>query len=131
VSGFVVDASALLAVVLGEADAEAVSEKLNAPGPRVVSTLTLLEGAIAAERRGGLEARERFDRLVEGLDLDVVPFEAVHLGWARDAFRRFGKGRHPAALNLGDCATYATARHAVLPLLFKGDDFAQTDITRA
>lgn len=70
-------------------------------------------------------------RLVARLEPEVVPFEMVHLGWARDAFRRFGKGRHAAALNLGDCIAYATARHAALPLLYKGSDFALTDIESA
>lgn len=130
-SGFVIDSSALLAVVLGEPDAERFAARLVEPGKRLVSAATLFEAAIAAERRGGLEARDRLDRLVTRISPEVVAFDAAHLGWARDAFRRFGKGRHPAALNLGDCIAYATARHAVLPLLFKGDDFGQTDLEPA
>lgn len=130
-SGFVIDSSALLSVVLGEADAERFAARLVEPVRKVVSAATLFEAAVAAERRGGLEARDRLDRLVTRVEAEVVPFEQAHLGWARDAFRRFGKGRHEAALNLGDCIAYATARHVVLPLLFKGDDFAKTDIERA
>lgn len=130
-AGFVVDSSALLAVVLGEPDAEAFGERLVEPVRKLVSAATLLEAAVAAERRGGLEARDRLDRLVARVEVEIVPFDAAHLGWARDAFRRFGKGRHAAALDLGDCIAYATARHAVLPLLFKGEAFAQTDIERA
>jgi ribonuclease VapC len=130
-SGFVIDSSALLAVVLGEPDAELVAARLVEPVRKVVSAATLFEAAVAAERRGGLEARDRLDRLITRIDATVVPFDQHHLGWARDAFRRFGKGRHAAALNLGDCIAYATARHEVLPLLFKGDDFAQTDLERA
>ncbi|HEY0882664.1 MAG TPA: type II toxin-antitoxin system VapC family toxin [Archangium sp.] len=130
-SDCVVDSSVLLAIVLSEDDAPAWAEKLVKPGRRVVSAATLLEAAVAAERRGGLEARDRLDRLLQRIDPDVVAFDIEHLGWAREAYRRFGKGRHPAALNLGDCISYATARHAVLPLLFKGDDFARTDIERA
>lgn len=129
--GLVVDSSALLAIVLGEPEAERFSQALATDARKVVSTATLLEAAIAAERRGGLEARDRLDRLVARITPDVVPFDERHLGWAREAWRRFGKGRHPAALNLGDCIAYATARHEVLPLLFKGDDFARTDIVRA
>jgi ribonuclease VapC len=128
VSGFVVDTSALLSIVLGEPDASVFAERLSEPVKKRVSAATLLEAAIAAERRGGLEARDRLDRLVSGLELEVVPFDAAHLGWAREAYRRFGKGRHPAALNLGDCIAYATARHSVLPLLYKGDDFSRTDV---
>lgn len=130
-SDCVVDSSVLLAIVLSEDDAPSWAEKLVKPGRRVVSAATLLEAAVAAERRGGLEARDRLDRLLQRIDPDVVAFDIEHLGWAREAYRRFGKGRHPAALNLGDCISYATARHAVLPLLFKGDDFARTDIERA
>lgn len=127
----VVDSSALLAIVLGEADAEHFARRLALPGRKLVSAATMLEASIAAERKGGLEARDRLDRLATRLSLEVVPFDAVHLGWARDVWRRYGKGRHPAALNLGDCMSFATARHAVLPLLFKGDDFTQTDVPRA
>jgi ribonuclease VapC len=131
VSGFVLDSSVLLSVVLGEPDAEAIAAKLVEPGPKFVSAVTLLEAAVAAERRGGLEARDRLDRLVTRIAPQVIAFDEQHLGWARDGYRRFGKGRHPAALNLGDCIAYATARHAGLPLFFKGDDFTQTDIDRA
>jgi len=131
VSDYVVDSSALLAIILGEDDAVSFAERLAEPGRKVISAATLFEAAIAAERRGGLEARDRLDRLITRLEPEVAPFDSAHLGWARDAFRRFGKGRHPAALNLGDCMAYATARHAVLPLLFKGDDFSRTDIERA
>lgn len=130
-SDCVVDSSALLALVLGEDDAASFAQKLSEPGRKVVSAATLFEAAVAAERRGGLEARDRLDRLITRIEPEIVPFDQEHLGWARDAFRRFGKGRHPAALNLGDCMAYATARHAVLPLLFKGDDFGHTDIERA
>ncbi|MDP2276473.1 MAG: type II toxin-antitoxin system VapC family toxin [Archangium sp.] len=130
-SDCVIDSSALLSIVLGEEDAPAFAERLAAPGRKVVSAATLFEAAIAAERRGGLEARDRLDRLVTRIAPDIAPFDAAHLGWARDAYRRFGKGRHRAALNLGDCMAYATARHAVLPLLFKGADFESTDIERA
>jgi ribonuclease VapC len=128
VSGFVIDTSALLSIVLGEPDASVFAERLSEPVTKRVSAATLLEAAIVAERRGGLEARDRLDRLVSGLELEVVPFDAAHLGWARDVYRRFGKGRHPAALNLGDCIAYATARHSVLPLLYKDDDFSRTDV---
>lgn len=130
-NGFVIDSSALLAVVLGEPDAESYAARLVEPVRFVINVVTLFEAAVAAERRGGLEARDRLDRLVTRVAPQLVPFDQVHLGWARDAFRRFGKGRHPAALNLGDCISYATARHAGLPLLFKGDDFGRTDVARA
>jgi ribonuclease VapC len=130
-SGFVIDSSALLCVVLVEPDAETFAARLVEPVRRVINAATLFEAAVAAERRGGLEARDRLDRLVHRVSPEVIPFDSRHLVWARDAFRRFGKGRHTAALNLGDCIAYATAREANLPLLFKGDDFSQTGIDRA
>jgi ribonuclease VapC len=130
-SGFAIDSSSLLSVVLGEEDAERMANRLATEDLKIVSALTLFESAVAAERRGGLEARDRLDRLVTRIAPKVVSFDEAHLGWARDAYRRFGKGRHPADLNLGDCVAYATARQAALPLLYKGDDFARTDIEPA
>lgn len=130
-TGFVIDSSALLSIVLGEPDAERFAQRLVEPVRKVVNAVTLFEAAVAAERRGGLEARDRLDRLVTRVGPEVVAFDFQLLGWARDAFRRFGKGRHAAALNLGDCIAYATARHTVLPLLFKGSDFERTDVERA
>lgn len=126
-----VDSSALLAIVLGESDAERFAERLVQPGKKFISAVTFFEASVVAERRGGLEARDRLDRLATHLGLELVPFDATHLGWARDAYRRYGKGRHPAALNLGDCIAMATARHLALPLLFKGEDFPLTDISPA
>ncbi len=128
---FVVDSSALLSIVLGEPDAEIFAERLVQSGRKIIAAATLFEASVAAERRGGLEAKDRLDRLLNQISFEVVPFDAMHLGWARDAWRRFGKGRHPAALNLGDCIAMATARHYALPLLFKGNDFAATDIAAA
>ncbi len=128
---YAIDSSALLCVVLGESDAESYAARLVEPVKKVISAATAFEAAVAAERKGGLEARDRLDRLLARITPDVIAFDLHHLGWARHAYRHFGKGRHPAALNLGDCIAYATARHAVLPLLYKGDDFAQTDIERA
>jgi ribonuclease VapC len=118
-------------VALGEPDSAAFVTRFGEPVRKVVNAMTLLEALIAIERRGGLEARDRLDRLLVHIGAEIVAFDAQLLGWARDAYRRFGKGRHAAALNLGDCVAYATARHQVLPLLFKGHDFEQTDIERA
>lgn len=119
-----------MAIVFGEPDAESFQTRLVDSSRRVISAVNLFEAALVAERRGGLELRDRLDRLISRLQPEVIPFDERHLGWARDAYRRFGKGRHPAALNLGDCIAYATARVAALPLLFKGSDFEQTDIAR-
>ena len=118
-------------MVLGEPDAEVFAARLVEPVRKVISAVTLFEATVASERRGGLDARDRLDRIINRINPEIAPFDAQLLGWARDAFRQFGKGRHPAALNLGDCIAYATARVTVLPLLFKGQDFEQTDVPRA
>lgn len=107
-----------------------MADALAEADPKVVNTLTLLEASIASERRGGVGARHRLDALLSSLQLGVIAFDSELLALAQDAWRRFGKSRHPAALNLGDCVAYATARHLALPLLFVGKDFEQTDIER-
>lgn len=85
---------------------------------------------IIEARQGPIGCRD-LDELNAALGLDVVAFDSSHMEQARDAFRRFGKGRHRAALNFGDCCAYGLARTLELPLLFKGNDFALTDIKRA
>lgn len=85
---------------------------------------------IAEERNGERGCRD-LDELIEALGVKVVEFGGRHVEAAREAFRRFGKGRHRAALNFGDCCAYALAKTLDVPLLFKGDDFALTDIKSA
>jgi ribonuclease VapC len=89
-----------------------------------------MEAALVADNRSDLAAAE-FDAFMERLGLEVMPFTIEQARRARDAHRRFGKGRHPAKLNLGDCFSYALAQERNEPLLFKGDDFAQTDVKAA
>jgi ribonuclease VapC len=126
----VADSSALVAVVLGELDAERYLSELQRQ-PVAVSAASLLEAAIVVEAKQGLDAARDLDLLVEGVVDVVAAVDEVHAQAARNAWRRFGKGRHPAALNFGDCLVYATAQLADAPLLFKGEDFAQTDLRRA
>lgn len=123
-----VDASALVAIVLGEQDAEALLEALQSD-VALVGAPSLLEAAIVVEARQGPDATRDLDLLVEGAVDEVVPFSAAHARSALAAWRRFGKGRHGAALNFGDCLAYAIAEQAAVPLLFKGEDFSKTDIT--
>ena len=85
---------------------------------------------MVADNRSDVAAAE-FDAFMDRLDLEVMPFTLDQARRARDAHRRFGKGRHPAKLNLGDCFSYALAQECGEPLLFKGDDFAQTDVKAA
>jgi len=122
-----VDTSALCAVVLGEPDAERYLDALQRDRA-ILSAVSLAEAAIVVEARQGPDAERDLRLLVDATISDVVAADADHAQCAVGAWRRFGKGRHPAALNFGDCFAYAVASLGGVPLLFKGDDFAQTDI---
>jgi ribonuclease VapC len=125
-----VDASALVAVVLGEPDAERYLDALEAGSARL-SLVSFVEAGMVVEARQGPDAARDLQILVDGTIDHLVPVDADHAHAAVNGWRRFGKGRHPAGLNFGDCFSYAVARLAGLPLLFKGDDFTQTDIASA
>jgi ribonuclease VapC len=126
----VADSSALLAVVFGDPDYARFADALD-QSHVVLSSATLTEALVVAESRKGPDGAQVLRMLVDGGVDEIVPFDADHARAAHAAWRRFGKGRHAAALNLGDCFSYATARLANAPLLFKGDDFAQTDLPSA
>lgn len=122
-----VDSSALVAIVLGEHDAEVLLAALVADHA-TVSVANLVEAAIVVEARQGADAARDLRLLVDGAVDDLRPVDQ-ELGEATvAAWRRFGKGRHPAGLNFGDCFAYALARSLDAPLLFKGDDFGHTDV---
>lgn len=125
-----VDTSALVAVVLGEPEAERFLAALRADTV-VLSAVSLTEATIVVEARQGQDATRDLELLIEGVVERIDQVDSAHARAAAAAWRRFGKGRHPAALNLGDCFTYATASLANLPLLYKGNDFAQTDLRAA
>lgn len=125
-----VDTSALVAVVLGEEGAERMLEALQSTEARL-SAVSWVEAQIVVEARQGPDAARDLQLLVEATIDDIVAVDEVHAAAAVLAWRRFGKGRHPAALNFGDCFSYALARLDGLPLLFEGDDFAQTDVASA
>lgn len=95
-----------------------------------MSAFTHFEASTVLMGRGGTMLVADFDRLVE-IQIEVVPYDAGHAKGSRDAYLRFGKGHHPAGLNLGDCVSYALAKSLDAPLLFKGGDFALTDVRRA
>ncbi|WP_286793391.1 type II toxin-antitoxin system VapC family toxin [Microbacterium sp. UBA3394] len=127
-----VDTSALMAIVLGEHDALPFARALAAnSGDACISAATLVEATIVAEGRQGTAAAQDLATVLREARVSVVPLDASQASLASSAWRRFGKGRHPAALNLGDCYSYALARNLGAPLLFKGDDFGQTDIASA
>jgi ribonuclease VapC len=121
------DTSALIAVVLGEPDAERFLATLRS-NPVTISSVSLTEAFIVAEARQAPDASRDLELLVAGVIDRIVPVDEDHTRAATGAWRRFGKGRHPAGLNFGDCFAYATASLANLPLLFKGKNFTQTDL---
>ena len=127
----IVDSSALLAVLFREPDAERYEAALGAAPACRMSLANVFETSIVWEGRGGSAAAHRFDLFMEQVGIEMVPVTAEHVTAARQAWRRFGKGNHPAALNFGDCFAYALAEVTGEPLLFKGDDFALTDIEAA
>jgi ribonuclease VapC len=127
----ILDSSALLAILLGEAERHEFVHKIAAAPLVGVGAPTLAETAIVLAAKRGEAGPRELGSLVERAGLVVVSFEAPHWREAAEAWLRFGRGRHPAGLNLGDCLTYATARLSGRPLLCKGDDFAKTDLALA
>lgn len=126
----VLDTSALLALLLDEPEAEAFRAAVEEDSTRVVSAATLLEAAIVIEARKGEAGGRELDLLLHRAEIAIIPVDADHVAEARRAWRRFGRGRHAAGLNVGDVFAYALARASGEPLLFKGDDFARTDVSR-
>lgn len=126
-----VDSSALLAILLEEPEGVAFAEAIVMADGAKMGAPNYFEVSIVAESRQGRSGCRELDRLASTLGLQVVPFDASHMEEAREAYRRFGKGRHRAALNFGDCCAYAIAKTLGLPLLFKGKDFPLTDIKAA
>lgn len=126
----VIDTSALLAVLLDEPEAPAFARAIAAEPRRLLSAFSALETSIVIEAKKGENAGREFDLLVHKAKLDIVIIDAAQVEIARSAWRKFGKGRHPAGLNIGDCCSYALSRFTGEPLLFKGDDFTKTDVHR-
>lgn len=127
----VLDTSALLAVLFDEPEAEDVETLIAGDPVRLLSAGSALEAAIVVEARFGEAGGREFDLLLHRARVDIVPFDPDQLEIARGAWRRFGKGRHAAALNFGDCFAYALSRRSGEPLLFVGTDFTRTDVERA
>ena len=124
----IVDGSAVLAILFSEPDARRHAGAISAASPCRISVANVLEASIVVERRGVRTAVRELDALLERAEVELVPVTVEHLDEARRAWRRFGRGNHPAALNFGDCFAYALAKATGEPLLFKGEDFPQTDI---
>lgn len=126
--GYVVDSSAIVAIVRREPPAEALIDVLAASSGHVIGAPTLVETLIVLEARAAEAGRRAAESLLAMLEIELVDFEAAHAIHAVAAFRAYGKGRHSAALNYGDCLTYAVAKASRLAIVCTGDDFAQTDI---
>ena len=127
----IVDTSAVLAILFIELDAKRFEDSLADHWPHRMSVTNVLEASMVAEGRGGEAAGHALDRLLERAEMEFVPVTVEHLAAARRAWRRFGRGNHSAALNFGDCFAYALAELSGEPLLFKGADFAKTDVEAA
>lgn len=127
----VIDTSAFLAILLGEPEAEEFSRLIAADPKRLVSALSTIEAAIVIRARKGPAGVRELDLLLHSAGVTIASLEADQALLARAAYEKYGKGYHPAALNLGDCCSYALSRSLGEPLLFKGNDFSRTDIDAA
>ena len=124
----VIETSALVAMLTDEPDAQRFEAAVEADPVRLMSTASYLEAAIVIEQRFGEPGGRELDLWVHRAGVDLVSVDAEQAEVARSAYRRFGKGRNSAGLNYGDCFAYALAKVSGEPLLYKGDDFANTDI---
>ncbi|MDE2595843.1 MAG: type II toxin-antitoxin system VapC family toxin [Sphingomonadales bacterium] len=128
----IVDSSALVAIMRREPEADSFSEAILAADTPMMSAASYLESGIVIDRSRNPQASADFDRVIDALSLSIAPVTASQARLAREAYRRYGKGTgHPAGLNFGDCFSYALAIEAGKPLLFKGNDFTQTDLADA
>jgi ribonuclease VapC len=125
----VIDSSAVLAILLQEPEAESFARAISDDLVRLMSAVSFLEAAIVIEARKGPAGGRELDLLLHHGRIEIISFTSEHADIARDAWMRFGKSRHDAALNMGDCCSYALSRISVEPLLFKGVDFLKTDVS--
>lgn len=126
----VIDASALVAILRLEPERDEFARAILRAPVKLMSPVNWLEVAIRAER-ARIEDVEVLDAFVSAAEIEIVPVDQFQMRIAHIAWRDFGKGRHPAKLNLGDCFAYALAKHSGEPLLYKGGDFARTDVIAA
>jgi ribonuclease VapC len=127
----IIDTSAIVAILNDETERRAFNEVIEQSESCLLSVATFLETSIVIENSRGYEGLRDFDLLMVAAGIELAPVDADQAHIAREAFRQYGKGRHPAALNFGDCFSYALAKATGFPLLFKGEDFTKTDIQAA
>ena len=123
-----IDSSAAVAFLFGEPEALAFASAIESDSVRLMPASAVLEFALAVERKYALAGASALDAFLHEMRVAIIPFGEPDLTQARLAFRTFGKGRHPAALNFGDCMVYAACKATGEALLFKGADFARTDV---
>jgi ribonuclease VapC len=124
----VIDSSALIAILSAEPDAELFSKAVAVDSVRLLSVASMLETAIVIESRYGDSGGEKLDLLLKAAEIRIESVTLEQIDVARLAYQTYGKGKHKAGLNFGDCFTYALAKVCGEPLLCKGDDFSQTDL---
>jgi len=124
----VIDTSVLVAILFGEPEALAFTKAVADESRKLISAFNVLETGIVVEARKGEAGGRELDLLMHRAQIEIVGMNADQAELARTAWRKYGKGNHPAGLNIGDCCAYALAKYSGEPLLFKGNDFSQTDI---
>jgi len=124
----VIDTSALVAILLGEPEAEAFAEAIAGDPKRLVSVFSVLETGIVIEAKKGDAGGRELDLFIHRASIEIISMDSGQVDLARFAWRSFGNGRHPAGLNIGDCCSYALSKYSGEPLLFKGNDFSKTDV---
>jgi ribonuclease VapC len=124
----VIETSAVLAILEAEPEAASLAEAIERDPVRLISAASVLEASIVIVARYGDAGARELDLFLLKAQVEVVPVTGEHAALGRDAYIRYGKGRHPAGLNFGDCFAYALARASGEPLLYKGQDFSRTDV---
>jgi ribonuclease VapC len=127
----IIDSSAIVAILRSEADRDLYLSAIDSAEIRRIPAPNLLETTMVLTGLHRSDMMEELDAFLRTASIETIAFTSDHAAVARQAFLRYGKGRHPAGLNFGDCIAYATARLEAMPLLFKGDDFRLTDIEAA
>lgn len=123
----ILDTSAVVAILLNEPERDALITAISTSDRPMISSASTMEASMVLIRHFGTEGKTALNKLLEDMEVDVVSFDTEQADLAILGFERFGKGRHPAGLNLGDCFVYGLAKTKNLPILCKGNDFAQTD----
>ena len=124
----VIDTSAIIAILLAEEEAPDIIHAITMDNKRLISAFTSLESSIVISTRKGIDGGRELELLLYKIEADIIPFTRDQYILALEAWKEFGKGRHPASLNLNDCCSYGLAKSTGEPLLFKGKDFSLTDL---